>query len=176
MRLLEDDRVVNHGARLLADAIEQAAMIVAVEAGRRCGRRRACRSARSPNISGHTRADCSVVGASEPAASRSALGRAFTSGRRLRATQPVSPWPVFSASCWMSSESAPVAKRQYSVSCLLRVEEQGARRERHQVRQPRRDERHRVRHAQARAHRLRDLVERVDLAMRDRDVVEHRLP
>ena len=29
-----------------------------------------------------------------PAASKSALGRALTSGRRLRATQPVSPWPL----------------------------------------------------------------------------------
>ncbi len=56
----------------------------------------------------------------------------------------------------------------------IRIEEQRARRERHEVGQLRRDERHRVRDAQARAHRLRDLVERVDLAMRERDVVEHR--
>ena len=56
----------------------------------------------------------------------------------------------------------------------IRVEEQRARRERHEVGQLRRDERHRVRDAQARAHRLRDLVERVDLAVRERDVVEHR--
>ena len=35
-----------------------------------------------------------------------------------------------------------------------------------------RDERHRVGHAEAAAHRLRDLVERVDLAVGERDVLE----
>ena len=53
------------------------------------------------------------------------------------------------------------------------VEEERAGRERHQAAQLRRDERHRVGHAEAGAHRLRDLVERVDLAMRQRDVLEH---
>ena len=71
---------------------------------------------RSPKISGQTSADCSSVGASEFIASMSALGRALTSGRRLRATQPVSPWPLRRLSCWSSSESVPVAKRQPSVS------------------------------------------------------------
>ena len=51
-----------------------------------------------------------------PAASRSALGRAFTSVRRLRATQPVNPSPLFTEICWMTSASIPVANRQRSVS------------------------------------------------------------
>ena len=32
LRLLEDDRVVNHGGSLFADAIEQPAMVVTIEA------------------------------------------------------------------------------------------------------------------------------------------------
>ncbi len=38
------------------------------------------------------------------------------------------------------------------------------------------DQRHRVRKAEARAHRLRDLVERVDFAVRVGDIVEYRRP
>ena len=39
-----------------------------------------------------TSAECSIVRSDgNPAASRSVLGRALTSGRRLRATQPVRP-------------------------------------------------------------------------------------
>ena len=56
---------------------------------------------------------------------------------------------------------------------LVVVEEQRAARERHDVAQLRRDQRHRVRDAEAAAHRLRDLVERVDLAVGERDVLEH---
>src|SRR2546429_230182 len=48
---------------------------------------------------------------------------------------------------------------------LLIVQEERRARERHQVAQLRGNQRHRVRHAEARAHRLRDLVERVDLAV-----------
>ena len=55
---------------------------------------------------------------------------------------------------------------------LVVVEEERAARERHDVAQLRRDERHRVRDAEAAAHRLRDLVERVDLAVGERDVLE----
>jgi hypothetical protein len=44
--------------RLLAHAIEQPPMVVTVEAGSRCGRRRAADEAVA-RISGHTRADCS---------------------------------------------------------------------------------------------------------------------
>ena len=54
-------------------------------------------------------------------------------------------------------------------------QEQRARRERHEVRQLRRDQRHRVGDAEAGAHRLRDFIERVDFAMRERDVFEHRV-
>ena len=56
---------------------------------------------------------------------------------------------------------------------LLVVEEQRRARERHQVAQLGRDQRHGVGDAEARAERLRDLVERVDLAVRERDVLEH---
>ena len=55
---------------------------------------------------------------------------------------------------------------------LLVVEEERGARERHEVGQLGGDERHRVRHAEAGAHRLRDLVERVDFAVRERDVLE----
>ena len=57
---------------------------------------------------------------------------------------------------------------------LLVEEEQRAGRERHEVRQLRRDQRHRVGDAEAGAHRLRDFVERVDFAVGERDVFEHR--
>src|SRR5438034_912358 len=55
---------------------------------------------------------------------------------------------------------------------LLVVEKQRAAGERHDVAQLRRDERHRVGDAEAAAHRLCDLVERVDLAVRERDVLK----
>ncbi len=71
---------------------------------------------RSLNTSGQTSADCSVVCDDTPAASKSALGRALTSGRRLRATHPVRPWPFLIVSCCTISDSTPVAKRQRSVS------------------------------------------------------------
>ena len=72
---------------------------------------------RSLNISGHTSADCRFVCiAASPAASRSALGRAFTSARRLRATHPVSPSPEWTETCWMISASTPVANRQRRLS------------------------------------------------------------
>ena len=56
---------------------------------------------------------------------------------------------------------------------LLVVQEQRRARERHEVAEFRGDQRHRVRDAQARAHRLSDFVQRVNLAMGERDVVEH---
>ena len=72
---------------------------------------------RSLKTSGQTSADRSVVSSRvKPAASKSALGRAFTSGRRLRATQPIRPWPLLMTNCWMASASSPDAKRQRSVS------------------------------------------------------------
>ena len=43
LRLLEHDRVVDDGRRLLRDALEQAAMVVGVEVRRRRDRRPACR-------------------------------------------------------------------------------------------------------------------------------------
>ena len=129
---------------------------------------------RSLKTSGHTSADCSAVRSDGcPAASKSALGRALTSGRRLRATQPVRPWPLRIVSCWITFgfDAGREAAAQRLV--LLVVEEQRAARERHDVAQLRRDERHRVRHAEAAAHRLRDFVQRVDFAVRERDVLEH---
>ena len=71
---------------------------------------------RSLNTSGATSADCSVVDLARPAASNSALGRALTSGRRLRATQPARPWPARTVMVPIASASTPVAKRQRSVS------------------------------------------------------------
>ena len=90
LRLLEHDRVVNDGRRLLADAFQQPRVVLGVEARIGVIHARAYRSA-GRQSSGHTSADCSTVGAFEPMASRSALGRALISGRRLRATHPVSP-------------------------------------------------------------------------------------
>jgi hypothetical protein len=52
------------------------------------------------------------------------------------------------------------------------VKKQGAPAPRHNLGDLRGDQRHRVRHAETGAHRLRDLVERVDLTMRERDVFE----
>ena len=52
------------------------------------------------------------------------------------------------------------------------VQEQRASRPRDDLRELRRNQRHRVGHAEAGAHRLRDLVERVNLAVRQRDVLE----
>ena len=100
---------------------------------------------RSLKSSGQTSAECSEVrSAATPAASKSALGRALTSGRRLRATQPVSPWPLRIVSCWITlrfdAGREPAAQRLG----LVVVEEQRAARERHDVAQLRRDERHRV--------------------------------
>jgi hypothetical protein len=71
---------------------------------------------RSLKTSGQTSADCSDVAVEMPADSRSALGRAFTSVRRFLATQPVSPSPLFTEICWITSASTPVAKRHRSVS------------------------------------------------------------
>ncbi len=45
--------------------------------------------------------------------------------------------------------------------------------ERHEVGELGGDERHGVRHAQAGTHRLRDFVQRVDLAVREGDILEH---
>ena len=56
----------------------------------------------------------------------------------------------------------------------LGVQEERAGRERHELGELRRNHRHRVRDAEARAHRLRNLIERVDLAVRERDVLEDR--
>ena len=53
-------------------------------------------------------------------------------------------------------------------------EKQRTRRERHQVRELRGDQRHRVGDAKACAHRLGDFVQRVDFAVGQRDFVEYR--
>ena len=66
-----------------------------------------------------------------------------------------------------------MANRQCSVSVASEYRN-SAQAENGTTRQLRRNQRHRVRHAQAGAHRLRDLVERVDLTVRDGDVVEDR--
>ena len=100
---------------------------------------------RSLNSSGQTSADCSVRRESErPAASRSALGRALTSGRRLRATQPVNPSPVLDRD--LLDDLRVGARREAAAQRfgLLVVEEQRGARERHEVAQLRGDERHRV--------------------------------
>ena len=90
MRLLEDDRVVDDRRGLFAHAIEQPAMVVAIEARRRVVHGQRADDAIAEEQRAHS-ADWSVVGSDEPAASRSPLGRALTSGRRLRATHPVMP-------------------------------------------------------------------------------------
>ena len=127
---------------------------------------------RSLKTSGATSADCSAVALAKPAASNSALGRALTSGRRLRATQPARPCPgahVHGADrVGLDAGRKPAAQH---VGFLVE-QEQRARREGHEVRQLRRNQRHRVGDAKARAHRLRDFVEGVDLAVRERDVFE----
>ena len=71
---------------------------------------------RSLNTSGATSAELRRVWVDTPPASKSALGRAFTNGRRLRATQPVRPWPARIDMPPMASDSVPVAKRQRSMS------------------------------------------------------------
>ena len=103
----------------------------------------------------------------------STRGSALTSVRRLRATQPDRPWPTASV---VFSSGSGVRRRPRSGTCSVRpsgcMQEQRAARPRHDLRQLRRDERHRVGDAEAGAHRLRDLVQRVDLAVRERDVLE----
>ena len=71
---------------------------------------------RSLNTSGATSADCSAVDFARPAASNSALGRALTSGRRLRATHPARPWPARTVMPPIASASTPVANRHRNVS------------------------------------------------------------
>jgi hypothetical protein len=93
LRLLEHDRVVDDGGGLLRHPIEQPAMVVRVEVGS-AWYTASVPMKRSLKMSGATSAERSHAGGVTPAASKSALGRAFTSGRRLRATQPVSPSPA----------------------------------------------------------------------------------
>ena len=107
-----------------------------------------------------------------PAASRSAPGRAFTSARRLCATQPVSPSPVCTETCWTISASVPIANRQRSVAVSSSCRNSAAQAERHEVVELRGDGGHGVRHAEAGAHRLRDGVEPRALTVGAADVVE----
>ena len=128
---------------------------------------------RSLNISGQTSADCRLV-------ERWVRPAGFEVGARPRVDErpPVARDPAgqpFAAVDGDLLDDVGVgAGREAAAQRLgfLVVEEQRRARERHEVGQLRRDERHRVGDAEAGAHRLRDLVERVDLAVRERDVLE----
>ena len=130
---------------------------------------------RSLKTSGQTSADCSVVCAGD-AGGLEVGARPRVDQRPAVARHPAGQTRARSCtvSCWMivgfDAGGEPAAQR-----LAPRREEQRAARERHDVAQLRRDERHRVGDAEAGAHRLRDLVERVDLAVGERDVLEHRL-
>ena len=128
----------------------------------------------SPTLSGQTMADLSGVSPSSPAASSA------TRGIRVHDRSPVARHPAREA----------LADRDGAVQQVVRADarresafERGvfaldqikrASRPGHDLRQLRRDEGHRVGYAEARAHRLRDFVERVDFAMGKRDVLEGR--
>ena len=172
--LLEHDRVVNHGGRLLADAIEEAAVIVGVEIRlRRVDRQRADEAIvedERRDQGGLQRGGLGgqpgrlELGARSRVHQRPAIAR-HPAGQALAAADD------HRADHLGFGAGGETALQRFDV---LVVEEQRARRERHEVRQLRRNERHRVGHAEAGAHRLRDLVERVDFAVGERDVFEHR--
>ena len=172
LRLLEHDRVVDDRGGLLGDAVEQAAVIVGVD--RRLG------------VVDRDRADEALVEqqrADQRRVQRRAIGR--EAGRLEIGARPrVDERPAVARH--PAGQAVAVADRQLLDRLgfdagrepaaqrfgFVVVEEQRAARERHDVAQLRRDQRHRVGHAEAAAHRLRDLVERVDLAVRERDVLE----
>ena len=174
LRLLEDQRVADDAGCLLGHAIEQPAVIL----GERRGARRVHRQrAHQPIANGqraHQRADASVV------VVRDARGLEIGRGPCVQERAAVRAHPSDDALALPDHERPQqlgVHSRRKAAPERLAVgvvEEERARRERHDVAQLRRDERHRVRDAEPRAHRLGDVVERVDLAVRVRDLLEHR--
>ena len=113
-----------------------------------------------------------MVGHETPAASRSALGTRVH--ERPAVARDPARQPLAAADRELLNLLGLDARREPAPQrfVFLVVEEQRAARERHDVAQLRRDERHRVGHAEAAAHGLRDFVERVDLAVGERDVLE----
>jgi hypothetical protein len=87
----------------------------------------------------------------------------------LRATHPVSPSPLLNH-FRVDARRKPAAQRLE----LFVVEEQRAAGERDEVAQLRRDQRHRVGNAEARAHCLSNFVQGVNFSVRESDVVEDR--
>ena len=173
LRLLEHDRVVDDGRGLLADAIEQPAVVVGVEI--RLGRI-------------HGECADEAIAEHQRRHQRGLQGRGLrqTRGFELRARPRVHQRAAVARN--PAGQTLARAHRHGADRIgfdagreaaaqrvgFLVVQEQRARRERHEVRQLRRDQRHRVGNAEAGAHRLRDFIQRVDFAVRECDVFEHR--
>src|SRR2546421_8831666 len=66
--------------------------------------------------SGQTIAERSEISSEMPAASKVTRGFPLISVRRLRATQPDSPWPIFNVTSSSFGASTPAAKRHLSES------------------------------------------------------------
>ena len=170
LRLLEHDRVVDDGPGLFRDALEQAPVIVRVPVGLEMIERQAADEGRVVDVE---RADERGL--------QARLGQAEQLERHARVgvdqRAAVLRDPAREAFAELDrgvEELRGVGAR--GEAALERIgavhEEQRAARPRNDVDQLRRDERHRVGDTEAGAHRLRDLVERVDFAVRERDVLE----
>ena len=70
----------------------------------------------SLNCSGQTIAELSAMSPVMPAASKLTRGLPLISVRRLRATQPDSPCPIFSVAFSSFGASTPAANRHFSES------------------------------------------------------------
>ena len=174
LRLLEHDRVVDDRGGLLAHAIEQPAVVVGVAARVDVIDRQ---RADEPLVE-HQRADQRRLqrrGARD--AGRFEVGARARVHQRAAVARHPAGQPEAALHGNLLNDFGVDAGRKPAAQRLelFVVQEERAARERHEVAQLRRDQRHRVGDAEAGAHRLGDFVERVDFAMRERDVVEHGL-
>ena len=174
LRLFEDDRVVDDGGGLFADAVQEPAVVVGVAAGVDVVDRE---GADEPLVEDQ-RADQGGLEAGGPR-----HPRRFEVGARTRVDQrpPVAGHPARQALAVLHRDLLhefgvdPGRKPAAQGLGLFVVEEERAAREGDEIGQLRGDERHRIGHAEAGAHRLGNLVERVNLPMGQRNVVEHAL-
>ncbi len=171
LRLLEHDRVVDDRGRLFGNAIEEAAMVVGVH--------------RLIDVIDGDGADEAFVEYQRADQRRLQRGlRRHARGLEVGAWPRVDEWPPVARD--PSGQPVAVANRQLlnrlgfntcretAAQCLrvVAVQEERAAREGDDVAELRRDEGHCVGDTEAAAHGLRDFVERVDFAMRERDVLE----